>query len=223
MGLKQRFQTADDFIFRVQNAQPRVHSLDNVHWRPQRDHEVTIHNSSPRWMAKSKVASRQNLHHTPGGGDVQIFDEKIFRLPKLPLTWWPDPGASQETDKGQCGGRDGNQAPPLHSHPHNINNSNIQRNSWPRTHHLPPLYHPGYKHVTAKVGSLRNIHHVPGGGNVRIHNKYQRMEAEARIGSLDNMTYAPGGGFVKVLDVSPSLRYIRYPGKWMPLGRSQKR
>lgn len=51
-------------------------------------------------------------------------------------------------------------------------------------------------HVTSKCGSLGNIHHKPGGGQVEV--KSEKLDfkdkVQSKIGSLDNISHVPGGG-----------------------------
>ncbi|MEQ2212789.1 cell surface agglutination protein Map4, partial [Xenoophorus captivus] len=55
-------------------------------------------------------------------------------------------------------------------------------------------------HVTSKCGSLDNIHHRPGGGNVRIESVKLdfKDKAQAKVGSLENAHHIPGGGRIMV-------------------------
>ncbi|KAJ8793135.1 hypothetical protein J1605_003812 [Eschrichtius robustus] len=54
--------------------------------------------------------------------------------------------------------------------------------------------------VTSKCGSLGNIHHKPGGGQVEV--KSEKLDfkerVQSKIGSLDNITHVPGGGHKKI-------------------------
>ncbi|KAG7260233.1 hypothetical protein CRUP_014504, partial [Coryphaenoides rupestris] len=51
-------------------------------------------------------------------------------------------------------------------------------------------------HVTSKCGSLDNIHHRPGGGNVRIETVRLdfKDKAQAKVGSLDNALHTSWRG-----------------------------
>lgn len=55
-------------------------------------------------------------------------------------------------------------------------------------------------HVTSKCGSLGNIHHKPGGGQVEV--KSEKLDfkdkVQSKIGSLDNISHVPGGGNKKI-------------------------
>ncbi|KAF0026254.1 hypothetical protein F2P81_020991 [Scophthalmus maximus] len=55
-------------------------------------------------------------------------------------------------------------------------------------------------HVTSKCGSLDNIHHRPGGGNVRIETVKLdfKDKAQAKVGSLDKALHFPGGGRITI-------------------------
>ncbi|CAB3403618.1 unnamed protein product [Caenorhabditis bovis] len=55
-------------------AAPKVGSKTN-YVPPKSD--VKILHQKLNWKAESKVGSKDNIHHKPGGGNVQIFDEKI--------------------------------------------------------------------------------------------------------------------------------------------------
>lgn len=50
--------------------------------------------------------------------------------------------------------------------------------------------------MTSKCGSLGNIHHKPGGGQVEV--KSEKLDfkdkVQSKIGSLDNISHVPGGG-----------------------------
>lgn len=52
--------------------------------------------------------------------------------------------------------------------------------------------------MKSKVGSLDNIKHKPGGGQVKIFSERPKIEAKSKVGSLDNIKHKPGGGQVKV-------------------------
>ncbi|XP_076455481.1 uncharacterized protein LOC143290076 [Babylonia areolata] len=55
-----------------------------------------------------------------------------------------------------------------------------------------------YQNVRPRVGSLENIAHVPGGGEMAIQHHRTRWKAEPRVGSLDNVRHVPGGGEVGI-------------------------
>ncbi|KAI1230402.1 Microtubule-associated protein tau, partial [Lamprotornis superbus] len=74
---------------------------------------------------------------------------------------------------------------------------------WPPAHPLllsgqvQIVYKPvDLSHVTSKCGSLGNIHHKPGGGQVEV--KSEKLDfkdkVQSKIGSLDNISHVPGGG-----------------------------
>ncbi|XP_021368827.1 uncharacterized protein LOC110460314 [Mizuhopecten yessoensis] len=53
--------------------------------------------------------------------------------------------------------------------------------------YLPPINMPWSS--DAKVGSLDNVDHIPGGGVKKVPNYKLRWEAKAKVGSLDNVDY----------------------------------
>jgi len=57
-------------------ASPRVNSLSNANWLPPAPRE-SIRHTKLKWNAQSKINSLDNVHHQPGGGIVEIYDEKL--------------------------------------------------------------------------------------------------------------------------------------------------
>ncbi|KAK3106156.1 hypothetical protein FSP39_013841 [Pinctada imbricata] len=55
----------------------------------------------------------------------------------------------------------------------------------------------------SKIGSLDNMNHVPGGGDVQIQHYPPEFKAEAKIGSLEKILHEPGGGDVSIIDFKP--------------------
>ncbi|XP_064643782.1 microtubule-associated protein 2-like [Lineus longissimus] len=49
-----------------------------------------------------------------------------------------------------------------------------------------------------KVGSLDNVDHQPGGGNIKVANIPPRWDTTAKVGSLEKSNHEPGGGNVKI-------------------------
>jgi len=53
--------------------------------------------------------------------------------------------------------------------------------------------------IKSKIGSLSNISHKPGGGNVKIESRRKSFaNVQSRCGSLANTAHTPGGGKVKI-------------------------
>ena len=50
----------------------------------------------------------------------------------------------------------------------------------------------------SKIGSLNNVKHKPGGGNVKIETQKLKIEPKSKIGSMDNVKHKPQGGNVKI-------------------------
>lgn len=48
-----------------------------------------------------------------------------------------------------------------------------------------------YRNISSKIGSLHNIDHRPGGGQVAIRDDRVQWQAASKIGSLDNANWSP--------------------------------
>ncbi|XP_045925443.1 microtubule-associated protein tau isoform X4 [Micropterus dolomieu] len=140
---------------------------------------------------RSKIGSTENIKHQPGGGKVQILDQKLDFSnvqskcgSKDNIKHVPGGGNVQILDKkldlanvqARCGSKDnikhtpgGGKVQIVHK---KIDLSNVQ----------------------SKCGSKVNIHHKPGGGNIEIKNEKLEFKVQSKIGSLDNIGHVPGGG-----------------------------
>ncbi|XP_016398933.1 microtubule-associated protein tau-like isoform X4 [Sinocyclocheilus rhinocerous] len=140
---------------------------------------------------RSKVGSTDNLRHQPGGGRVQILDQKVDFSniqskcgSKGNLRHVPGGGNVQILDQkldlssvqSRCGSKD-----------------NIK--------HLPgggkvQILHKkiDLTNVQAKCGSKDNIRHKPGGGNIEIRSEKVEFKAQSKVGSMENIKHTPGGG-----------------------------
>ena len=53
--------------------------------------------------------------------------------------------------------------------------------------------------ISSKIGSLANVKHKPGGGDVKIHSRRQSFAGvKSKCGTFQNVTHTPGGGNVKI-------------------------
>ncbi|XP_077062336.1 uncharacterized protein mapta isoform X13 [Siphateles boraxobius] len=140
---------------------------------------------------RPKVGSTDNLKHQPGGGRVQILDQKVDFSnvqakcgSKANLKHMPGGGNVQILDQKldlscvqpRCGSKDnikhvpgGGKVQILHK---KIDLSNVQ----------------------SKCGSKDNLRHKPGGGNIEIRSEKLDFKAQSKIGSLDNIKHVAGGG-----------------------------
>uniref|UniRef100_A0A672PM23 Microtubule-associated protein n=1 Tax=Sinocyclocheilus grahami TaxID=75366 RepID=A0A672PM23_SINGR len=140
---------------------------------------------------RSKVGSTDNLRHQPGGGQVQILDQKVDFSniqskcgSKGNLRHVPGGGNVQILDQkldlssvqSRCGSKD-----------------NIK--------HLPgggkvQILHKkiDLTNVQSKCGSKDNIRHKPGGGNIEIRSEKVEFKAQSKVGSMENIKHTPGGG-----------------------------
>ncbi|XP_067286373.1 microtubule-associated protein tau isoform X4 [Pseudorasbora parva] len=140
---------------------------------------------------RPKVGSTDNLKHQPGGGRVQILDQKVDFSnvqakcgSKANLRHVPGGGNVQILDQkldlssvqARCGSKDnmkhvpgGGKVQILHK---KIDLTNVQ----------------------SKCGSKDNIRHKPGGGNIEIRSEKLDFKAQSKVGSLDNIKHVAGGG-----------------------------
>uniref|UniRef100_A0A8C1CNQ7 Microtubule-associated protein n=1 Tax=Cyprinus carpio carpio TaxID=630221 RepID=A0A8C1CNQ7_CYPCA len=140
---------------------------------------------------RSKIGSTDNLKHQPGGGRVQILDQKVDFSnvqskcgSKANLRHVPGGGNIQILDQkwdlinvqSRCGSTDnmkhvpgGGKVQILHK---KIDLTNVQ----------------------SKCGSKDNIRHKPGGGNIEIRSEKLEFRAQSKVGSMDNIKHTPGGG-----------------------------
>ncbi|XP_073684605.1 microtubule-associated protein tau isoform X9 [Garra rufa] len=140
---------------------------------------------------RAKIGSTDNLKHQPGGGRVQILDQKVDFSSvqskcgsKANLKHVPGGGNVQILDQkldltsvqARCGSKDnikhvpgGGKVQILHK---KIDLTNVQ----------------------AKCGSKDNIRHKPGGGNIEIRSEKLEFKAQSKVGSMDNIKHVPGGG-----------------------------
>ncbi|XP_053197705.1 microtubule-associated protein tau isoform X2 [Scomber japonicus] len=140
---------------------------------------------------RSKIGSTENMKHQPGGGKVQIFDQKLDYScaqskcgSKGNMKHVPGGGNVQILDKkldltnvqARCGSKDNLK--------HTPGGGKVQI-----VHKKVDL-----SNVQSKCGSKSNIHHKPGGGNIEIKNEKLEFKVQSKIGSLDNIGHVPGGG-----------------------------
>ncbi|XP_043109572.1 microtubule-associated protein tau isoform X9 [Puntigrus tetrazona] len=140
---------------------------------------------------RSKVGSTDNLKHQPGGGRIQILDQKVDFSnvqskcgSKANLRHVPGGGnvtiLDQKVDftnvQSKCGSK-GNLK-------HVPGGGNVQI-----LHKKIDL-----SNVQSKCGSKDNIRHKPGGGNIEIRSEKLEFKAQSKVGSMDNIKHVPGGG-----------------------------
>ncbi|KAM7381161.1 hypothetical protein PAMA_012141 [Pampus argenteus] len=171
---------------------------------------------------KSKIGSTENMKHQPGGGKVQIFDQKLDYSSaqskcgsKGNIKHAPGGGNVQILDKkvdvtnvqARCGSKDNLKHTPgggkVQILDQKLDLSNVQSRCGSKDNikHVPgggnvQIVHKkvDLSNVTSKCGSKANIHHKPGGGNVEIKNEKLEFKVQSKIRSLDNIGHVPGGG-----------------------------
>ncbi|XP_069560631.1 microtubule-associated protein tau isoform X15 [Brachyistius frenatus] len=140
---------------------------------------------------RSKIGSTENMKHQPGGGKVEILDQKLDYSKvqskcgsKDNVKHAPGGGNVQILDKkvelgnvqSRCGSKDNLK--------HTPGGGKIQI-----VHKKIDL-----SNVQAKCGSKSNIRYKPGGGNIEIKNEKLEFKVQSKVGSLDNIGHVPGGG-----------------------------
>ncbi|XP_034715513.1 microtubule-associated protein tau isoform X18 [Etheostoma cragini] len=140
---------------------------------------------------RSKIGSTDNLKHQPGGGKVQILDQKV----------------DFANVQARCGSKDNIKHTPgggkVQILEKKLDLSNVQSRCGSKDNikHVPgggnvQIVHKkiDLTNVQSKCGSKVNIRHKPGGGNIEIKNEKLEFKVQSKIGSLDNIGHVPGGG-----------------------------
>uniref|UniRef100_A0A3P9NUA1 Microtubule-associated protein n=1 Tax=Poecilia reticulata TaxID=8081 RepID=A0A3P9NUA1_POERE len=171
---------------------------------------------------RSKVGSTDNMKHQPGGGKVQIVEQKLDFSSvqskcgsKDNVKHKPGGGNVQILDKkldlsnvqARCGSKDNLKHKPgggrVQILDKKLDLSSVQSRCGSKDNikHVPgggnvQIVHKkiDLSNVTSKCGSKDNIHHKPGGGNVEIKTEKLDFKVQSKVGSLDNIGHVPGGG-----------------------------
>ncbi|XP_014876620.1 microtubule-associated protein tau isoform X6 [Poecilia latipinna] len=175
---------------------------------------------------RSKVGSTDNLKHQPGGGKVQIVEQKLDFSSvqskcgsKDNVKHKPGGGNVQILDKkldlsnvqARCGSKDNLKHKPgggrVKILDQKLDFSTVQSKCGSKDNikHAPgggnvQIVHKkiDLSNVTSKCGSKDNIHHKPGGGNVEIKTEKLEFKVQSKVGSLGNIGHVPGGGQRKI-------------------------
>ncbi|XP_044194079.1 microtubule-associated protein tau isoform X7 [Thunnus albacares] len=156
---------------------------------------------------RSKIGSTDNIKHQPGGGKVQIFDQKL----------------DYSNAQSKCGSKGNMKHVPGGGNVQILDKKLDLTNVQSRCGSKDNLKHtPGggkvkileqkldYKNVQSKCGSKDNIKHVPGGGNVQIlDKKLDLSNVQSRCGSKDNIKHVPGGGNVQIVHKKVDLSNVQ--------------
>ncbi|XP_055085468.1 microtubule-associated protein tau isoform X9 [Periophthalmus magnuspinnatus] len=176
---------------------------------------------------RSKIGSTENIKHQPGGGRVQILDQKVDYSTvqskcgsKSNLKHVPGGGNVQILDKkidfsnvqARCGSKDNLKHTPgggkVKILEQKLDFSNVQSKCGSKDNikHVPgggqvQIFDKKLElaNVGSRCGSKDNIKHTPGGGNVQIvHKKIDLSNVQSKCGSKDNIRHKPGGGNVEI-------------------------
>ncbi|XP_056324851.1 microtubule-associated protein tau [Danio aesculapii] len=171
---------------------------------------------------RSKVGSTDNLKHQPGGGRIQILDQKVDFSnvqskcgSKANLKHTPGGGnvkiLDQKVDftkvQSKCGSKDNLKHAPgggnvqILDQKLDLTNVQARCGSKDNLKHVPgggkvQILHKkiDLSNVQSKCGSKDNLRHKPGGGNIEIRSEKLDFKAQSKIGSMDNIKHTPGGG-----------------------------
>ncbi|XP_024913547.1 microtubule-associated protein tau isoform X5 [Cynoglossus semilaevis] len=146
---------------------------------------------------RSKIGSTDNIKHQPGGGKVQILDQKV----------------DYANVQSKCGSKDNIKHVPGGGNVKILEKKMDLTEVQARCGSKDNLKHkPGggkvkildqkvdYSNVQSKCGSKDNMKHVPGGGNVQIlDKKLDLSNVQSRCGSKDNLKHVPGGGNIQIV------------------------
>ncbi|KAM4526630.1 microtubule-associated protein tau-like isoform 6-T7 [Fundulus diaphanus] len=175
---------------------------------------------------RSKIGSTENIKHQPGGGKVQILDQKLDFSnvqskcgSKDNVKHMPGGGNVQILDKkldlsyvqARCGSKDNLKHRPgggkVQILEKKLDLSSVQSRCGSKDNikHVPgggnvQIVHKkiDLSNVTSKCGSKDNLRHKPGGGNVEIKTEKLEFKVQSKVGSLDNIGHVPGGGQRKI-------------------------
>ncbi|XP_063338589.1 microtubule-associated protein tau isoform X2 [Pelmatolapia mariae] len=175
---------------------------------------------------RSKIGSTENIKHQPGGGKVQILDQKLDFSnvqskcgSKDNIKHVPGGGNVKILEKkldlsnvqSRCGSKDNLKHTPgggkVQILDKKLDLSNVQSRCGSKDNikHVPgggniQIVHKkiDLSNVTSKCGSKDNIHHKPGGGNIEIKNEKLEFKVQSKVGSLGNISHIPGGGQRKI-------------------------
>ncbi|XP_010782989.1 microtubule-associated protein tau isoform X12 [Notothenia coriiceps] len=176
---------------------------------------------------RSKVGSTDNLKHQPGGGKVQILEQKLDFSSvqskcgsKGNMKHVPGGGNVQILDKklelpnvsSRCGSKDNIKHTPgggkVQIVEKKLDLSSVQSRCGSKDN-MKHVAGGGnvqivekkldLSSVQSRCGSKDNIKHVAGGGNVQIvHKKVDLTNVQAKCGSKSNLHHKPGGGNIEI-------------------------
>ncbi|XP_074652024.1 uncharacterized protein LOC141906646 isoform X3 [Tubulanus polymorphus] len=152
------------------------------------------HSRSEADKVQSKCGSKDNIKHTPGGGNVKIESKKL-------------------DFKGKAKSRIGSLDNATHTPKGGEKKIESKKLEWKVESRVGSLQNATHKpkggdkkienrklnwDAKSKVGSLANAEHTPGGGKKKIENRKLDWKVESKVGSLDNATHKAGGGERKI-------------------------
>ncbi|XP_053408677.1 microtubule-associated protein tau-like isoform X3 [Mercenaria mercenaria] len=190
--------------FHRQRTAPARHNAKDASSDSGVEEEAKSPRKSSGDVKKKYGTDTKNERYKPGGGNIQVFSQKVDTRSVTPRTDTTKPRSAL--------------SPRI----------SPSKEKAPLTPKAPT---PNTKQVQSKIGSLNNVKHSPGGGNVKVLNtkvdfsnvpskvgskdkidhkpkggdkkiETQKLswQTESKVGSLKNVTHSPGGGNLKVLN-----------------------
>lgn len=141
----------------------------------------------------SRVGSMDNYDHIPGGGQHKVPNFKLkweaeAKIDSLPTTFRADGSETNSLKLPNLTPRFG---------------ASAVSGSFTSIHYTPGgsvILRKQRPDVKSQVGSLDNISHSPGGGDVSIPQNKIKWKKESKIGSLDNITHLPKSSNVQIFN-----------------------
>jgi len=153
----------------------KIGSFQNIHHVPSPPSVKIISKKPDVSKVPSKIQSFENVQHRPGGGNIQIYDKKI----------------SLKTTRSKI-----NSLEYANHTPGGGDTKITQRRL-------------DYSHVAPKTGSFENVRHRPQAPRTKIFNEKLKFKATSKIGSMSNINHTPGGGDLLVYDeANPETRKL---------------
>ena len=141
----------------------------------------------------SRVGSMDNYEHRPGGGTHRVPSFKLkweseAKINSLPPTFRSEESPTNELKLPNVTPRFG---------------ASAASGSFTSIHYTPGgnvFLRKQHNNAKSRIGSLDNVSHSPGGGDIAIPQKKVKWKQESKIGSLDNITHLPKSSNVQIFD-----------------------
>ncbi|XP_053408685.1 microtubule-associated protein tau-like isoform X10 [Mercenaria mercenaria] len=158
--------------FHRQRTAPARHNAKDASSDSGVEEEAKSPRKSSGDVKKKYGTDTKNERYKPGGGNIQVFSQKVDTRSVTPRTDTTKPRSAL--------------SPRI----------SPSKEKAPLTPKAPT---PNTKQVQSKIGSLNNVKHSPGGGNVKVLNtKVDFSNVPSKVGSKDKIDHKPKGGDKKI-------------------------